>query len=75
MKKFLTEEEIRNKVKEYFKDNSDFCTHDEWEEDGNRCSSWTFVTPGCPIIRTGDGGAKMMMDALEELIKKEINGK
>lgn len=40
----------------------------QWEEDGEKFSSWTFKTPTL-ILHTGDGGAGLMMEAFENEIK------
>lgn len=58
-------EEIEEHLKGYEKQ-FPFITHYQWEENGEKFSSWKIIT-GTNTIRTGDGGMKM----IEEAFKKE----
>lgn len=62
-------QEDKKKIKDYFKNMPDFASH---YEKGNM-SSWTFGTDKGLKIHTGDGGAKLMMEALEIEFKKNLD--
>lgn len=42
--------------------------HDEWIEDGQRCSMWTFTINGM-TFSTGDGGKKLIYEQIKKLCK------
>lgn len=45
--------------------------HCKWEEDGKKYSSWIIDT-GKSILRTGDGGMELFIEALEKQLKNEL---
>ncbi len=66
-KSLPTKEEIRKQLEEYFKDIPNFAEH---YKNGD-VSMWTFRAGG-NTIRTGDGGAILMMDAMKDEFKKRF---
>ena len=59
---------IKKDIEEFFgkEEYQNFAKHNTWEENGEKFSSWEFRTPGSSdsrslVVRTGDGGAEIMM--------------
>ena len=60
---------IKKQVEEFFakEEFQNFAKHETWEENGEKFSSWQFKSPGSSdsrslVVRTGDGGAEIMMN-------------
>lgn len=67
---FMSKEEIKAAIEELAWPG--FVEHNEWiADDGQRCSSWTFKTPGASF-QTGDGGAKLFYQCLQEEAQKRF---
>lgn len=72
---FPSKEEIEKRLLELC---PDFVKHYEWEEDGEKFSSWHFKTTASRegerslSIHTGDGGARLIYEAVQKELKNKF---
>ena len=72
----VTLEDIRETLNGFWKENpkeprEPKITHYEWEEDGQKYSSWKIDT-GNSILNTGDGGMELFLKAFKEGFNKPL---
>lgn len=67
--------DIEKTIEEYLKDNPSlpFMENHKWiAEDGTRCSAWNISSPGLNLW-TGDGGAKLILEAMQKEVSRLTN--